>query len=237
MSDHLSSTTLSALADGELSGDQLALVNQHLADCAECTSSALAQVLLKAATARAGQRYVPPSELRERMVHLASQEVLHLRTLSSGRRTRPFRGFGSFGWAAAVALLLVCVSFFMILRSASAKSGWKSITDFAGLVTEVCDQHIAVLAANALPEVISSDGHTVKPWFQGKAVPSASTFLRASRQIRRWMGRTSYICVVNPRRNCCIALASIVSRCLCNRKPTALMPPVQYVGRTIPDFM
>jgi anti-sigma factor RsiW len=32
----------------------------------------------------------------------------------------------------------------------------------------VCDQHIATLAANAPPQVISSDRHTVKPWFQGK---------------------------------------------------------------------
>jgi anti-sigma factor RsiW len=39
---------------------------------------------------------------------------------------------------------------------------------FAALATEVCDQHIATLAANAPPEVVSSDRHTVKPWFQGK---------------------------------------------------------------------
>jgi anti-sigma factor RsiW len=36
------------------------------------------------------------------------------------------------------------------------------------LATEACDQHIATLAANAPPQIISSDRHTVKPWFQGK---------------------------------------------------------------------
>jgi anti-sigma factor RsiW len=75
----------------------------------------------------------------------------------------PSPGFRSFGWVAAVALLLVCVSLIMIERNARRTSA-----DFVGLVTEVCDQHIATLAANSPPEVISSDRHTVKPWFQGK---------------------------------------------------------------------
>jgi anti-sigma factor RsiW len=35
-------------------------------------------------------------------------------------------------------------------------------------VTEACDLHIAMLAANQPPQVISGDRHTVKPWFQGK---------------------------------------------------------------------
>jgi anti-sigma factor RsiW len=35
-------------------------------------------------------------------------------------------------------------------------------------MTEVFDQHIATLAANTPPQVLSSDRHTVKPWFQGK---------------------------------------------------------------------
>jgi len=32
----------------------------------------------------------------------------------------------------------------------------------------VYDRHLATLAANAPPQVLSSDRHTVKPWFQGK---------------------------------------------------------------------
>jgi anti-sigma factor RsiW len=163
LSDHLSSETLGALADGELSGDRLALVNQHLAGCAECTSRALAQALLKSATARAGNRYTPPPDLRERMVQLASQETSRLRTIPAGPTMRTSPGFRSFGWAAAVALLLVCVSLLMIGRNSPRPSA-----DFAGLVTEACDQHIAALTASSPPEVISSDRHTVKPWFQGK---------------------------------------------------------------------
>jgi anti-sigma factor RsiW len=38
----------------------------------------------------------------------------------------------------------------------------------AALVNEVFDQHIATLAASMPAQVISTDRHTVKPWFQGK---------------------------------------------------------------------
>jgi anti-sigma factor RsiW len=38
----------------------------------------------------------------------------------------------------------------------------------AALITEAFDQHIAALAAGPVPQVISTDRHTVKPWFQGK---------------------------------------------------------------------
>jgi anti-sigma factor RsiW len=62
----------------------------------------------------------------------------------------------------AVAVLLVCISLFV------DRHQQQTSFESASLVTEVSDQHIATLAANSPPEVISSDRHTVKPWFQGK---------------------------------------------------------------------
>ena len=73
MIDHLSDGILSAIADGELTADQLASANKHLAECPSCTSSALYQSLLKSATARAGHRFTPPPQLRERLALLAAQ--------------------------------------------------------------------------------------------------------------------------------------------------------------------
>jgi anti-sigma factor RsiW len=164
--EHLSSATLNALADGELSGDQLAGVNEHLSGCPQCTSSALFQSLLKSATARAGQRHAPPPDLRERLTRLAAKETALSQAGPSGRKLRPARSFSAYDWAAAAALLLVCVSLFFIAHNIQRNSGANA--EYAGLVTEVSDQHIATLAANSPPEVISSDRHTVKPWFQGK---------------------------------------------------------------------
>src|SRR5579863_371106 len=166
MTDHLSPTIQSALTDGELSVDQLVTTNQHLAGCRSCTTSALYQSLLKSATAKAGHRYAPPPDLKERLVRQIRQEA------SPRKGSRPdFKNPGSWGfiwngWAAAAAVLLVCVSILGVQKSGSRSAVASS--ESSALATEVCDQHIAALAANAPPQVISSDRHTVKPWFQGK---------------------------------------------------------------------
>jgi anti-sigma factor RsiW len=166
LSDHLSSATLNALADGELTGDEFVRVNLHLYGCPQCTSSALVQSLLKAATGRAGQRYVPPPDLQDRLTRLAAHETAYPQPAPSEQAPRPARSFAVYGWVAAVAVLLICAILFAVLRSTQRKA--VEFSEIAGLVTEVSDQHIATLAANAPPEVISSDRHTVKPWFQGK---------------------------------------------------------------------
>jgi anti-sigma factor RsiW len=166
MTDHLSPAIVNALVDGELTADQLAGANLHLAECPRCTSVALHQSLLKSATAKAGQRYAPPPQLQERLARLASQE-------DSGFQTPWFRPvpvtavrsvgrFGLMGWAAAVVLLLASVSMMFVQRAETASA------EHAALVTEVFDQHVATLAANIAPQVVSTDRHTVKPWFQGK---------------------------------------------------------------------
>jgi anti-sigma factor RsiW len=166
LSDHVSSALLNALADGELAADQLASVNQHLAHCPQCTSSALTQSLLKTATARAGHRFASPADLRERMVKLVSDEALRQQTAHSDSTLRPVRTLGAYGWTMAAAILLLCTSLVFVQRWMQRNSAASEA--HAGLVTEVCDQHIATLAENSPPEVNSSDRHTVKPWFQGK---------------------------------------------------------------------
>jgi anti-sigma factor RsiW len=166
MTDHLSPAILSALTDGELSVDQLVTTNQHLAECRSCTTGALYQSLLKSATAKAGLRYAPPSDLKERLVRQIRQEASPRKGSRLHFRHPDSWGFIWNGWAAAAAVLLVCVSILWVQKSGSRSAMVSS--ESSALATEVCDQHIATLAANAPPQVISSDRHTVKPWFQGK---------------------------------------------------------------------
>jgi anti-sigma factor RsiW len=163
LSDHLTSTVLNSLADGELSNDQLAIANRHLADCPQCTSTALTQSLLKSATARVGHRYAPPAHLQQRLAHLSKEESSRPKTAPTQSPAQPARGLSYLGWVAALAVLLISASLFFVQRNAQRNSPINST-----LLTEVSDLHIATLAANAPPQVLSSDRHTVKPWFQGK---------------------------------------------------------------------
>jgi anti-sigma factor RsiW len=170
MTDHLSLDVLSALVDGELTADQLASANQHLAVCPSCTSSALYQSLLKSATARAGHRYTPPPQLRERLALLAAQtnsqsqpRGIQVAPISP---SRSFGRFGSLGWAVAAALLLVTLSWVIVQRTAQRAE--RVSAEQAALVTEVFDQHVATLSDSQPLQVISTDRHTVKPWFQGR---------------------------------------------------------------------
>jgi anti-sigma factor RsiW len=158
MSEHLSQTIINALADGELTAEQLASAQEHLSECPACTSKALYQTMLKTATAKAGQRYSLPADLQQRLTKMASHQSPDIATTPVRPVGRPARVFNYVGWVAAAVLLLVFGSVFTMQRG----------TQRTALFTEVCDQHIAMLAGNLPPQVLSSDKHTVKPWFQGK---------------------------------------------------------------------
>lgn len=170
MSEHLSPATLSLLVDGELAAAQLAAANEHLAECATCTSQALAEALLKSTAAKAGRRYAVPRGFEARLAGLANGERVKAAEARSaaanesrgvGRWSSRWGapGWNSLGWSAAAAVLALAIGAGVWQRSALVSSQ---------AVGEVCDQHIATLAANLPPQVLSSDRHTVKPWFQGK---------------------------------------------------------------------
>jgi anti-sigma factor RsiW len=163
MSEHLSPLVLNALADGELSTDELRSAKQHLEDCLACSSAALDQCLLKSAVTRLGHRHQPPEDFTARVTAmLRSPDVKDRTTHAAIPRAR--RNAPSYLAIAAVLLLtmgigaLVTVLSFDHLNAAKARDA---------LMAEVTDAHVAMLAVSQ-PQVLSSDRHTVKPWFQGK---------------------------------------------------------------------
>lgn len=168
MSSHLTTTMLNCLADGELSPEQSAMVQEHLESCSACTSKALAQSLLKAAIAKSGHRYSAAPEFADRLKQLvASNSQGTDATPSQTSQWRPLRpswNLAFVGWALAAMLLLGGI---VVIGRNLPRSGQMS-ADTGALVTEICDLHVAASADSASAQVISTDRHTVKPWFQGK---------------------------------------------------------------------
>jgi len=135
---------LDAWVDGELPPDGAREFREHLRSCAECSAAALDAAQLKRAVAHAAVRYTPSQEFRAR---IAGQ-------IQSKPRPR---------WAwwpaalVAAAVLLVAAGLILTARQQSRRT-WQ----------EVSDLHVTDLASATPVEVVSSDRHTVKPWFQGK---------------------------------------------------------------------
>lgn len=166
MNDHLSAVTLNALVDGQLAAEELRGAKEHLDHCPACTSEALEFALLKNAVARNGQRHSMPAGLEAKV---RSQIAEHQTSATASSDAMGQRGtqrsMAFVGWAAAAALLLSVGS--AVVEQRARISDAAAIQN-ASLAAEVVDQHVATLANSQPPQVLSSDRHTVKPWFQGK---------------------------------------------------------------------
>src|SRR5438270_7264956 len=148
-------------ADGELEPAAQQAFAGHLQNCTECSAAVLEQQELKKAVRLAGKRFSAPPELYATVRRQAGSQA----------RIR-------YSWwkAAVVATCLVIV--------AAVGFAWYSGTrETNATVAQLVDQHVTMLASANPYDVISSDSHTVKPWFQGKlpftfnpAVPADSPF-------------------------------------------------------------
>ena len=149
MSCDLQQGKLNAYVDGECSQEELASMDAHLRTCPSCAADALGRLQMKRMTKAAAARYAPSPEFRLRIEK------------SIQAKGEPFWGFTwmpRFAAAAvAVALLLIVVSVVWTRHAAREQA-----------VAELLDLHVATLASANPVDVVSTDRHTVKPWFQGK---------------------------------------------------------------------
>lgn len=140
-------TKLEAYADGELSDEDLRAADSHIRACPSCAADLANHLLLRQETkAAALRRYAPSPEFRRRM-----QDKL---------TSRPHSAW--LAWATAAALAVVL--FAAVMLNYRQRQEHDQLRTFS----EVADLHVATLASSNPVDVVSSDRHTVKPWFQGK---------------------------------------------------------------------
>jgi anti-sigma factor RsiW len=134
--------------DGELSSAESAGLITHSRACATCAAELLARTQLKRAVHLAGKRYEPSAQLRNKIATGVGQK--------DSRSARQWR------WIAVAASIIVLASGALYQYIGSERMRQERV------YSELADLHVATLASPTPVDVVSSDRHTVKPWFQGK---------------------------------------------------------------------
>ncbi len=138
--------TLDTYLDGELSEEETRTFDAHVRSCPSCSGDALARVQTKRAIQVAGKRFAPSAEFRRRV----QQSIA----------PKPRRSL-RLGWMFAAAIAV-------ILAVGALTSTYMGTRSRDQVFSEIADLHVATLASSSPVDVISTDRHTVKPWFQGK---------------------------------------------------------------------
>ena len=157
---HPEALSVQAYFDGELDALATLEIEQHIEQCAECR--ALVQELEQTRTALRELPSVPvPAQLRARVTRALDRESARERGARNiwgrmMRRAQPFwLGALGGGVATAAAALLA----FVLWGAPLAQP----------LVDDLLDAHLRSLMSAHLIDVVSTDKHTVKPWFAGRA--------------------------------------------------------------------
>jgi anti-sigma factor RsiW len=139
-----------AYLDGELVATDAAELEAHLAGCPSCGRFRDDRIALRTAIAARIPRLEAPDLLRRR-VRVALREAS-----APSRARRP----AAWRWLAlAASLVIVSVGSW---RLGTRHTASEILTD------EVLASHVRSLMPGHLSDVVSTDQHTVKPWFNGK---------------------------------------------------------------------
>jgi anti-sigma factor RsiW len=154
----LSESVLHGYIDGELDAARAADFERHLISCPQCASVLEAQEGLRSSFQQVGLYERAPASLRGKL-----REQLNPAATVTAMPTRAGGRSPHWRWLAVAAI------FFL-----AAVLGWRLIPALGGnrgeteLASAIVDAHLRSLQPGHLVDVVSTDQHTVKPWFDGK---------------------------------------------------------------------
>lgn len=171
-----------AYVDRELDLTASLRMEQHLETCGSCSLARDRRTALQKSIRTAGLAYTANDSLEKRVrTAIAKDRVPASPTLSDRVASGPRkRALPLWRWElyAAVAVVVPCLLLAVLLLTPSRWQGEGRggvltgvavpVSSEQNLAGDVVASHIRSMMANHLSDVISTDQHTVKPWFDGK---------------------------------------------------------------------
>jgi anti-sigma factor RsiW len=137
--------------DGELDLVKSLEIEKHLGQCPACTQNYESLRGLQSRLRDNSLRFAPPANLEKRLRSSLRHEE------------KPRSPIFRWSWAVAAASLLAAVVIIWTVASISSRPSPDDL-----LAQEVVASHVRSLMPNHQTDVLSSNQHTVKPWFDGK---------------------------------------------------------------------
>ena len=172
-----------AYLDGELDAASALSVEMHLATCQDCQALRRSIEGIRAALRTDLTYHRADSAFRGRIARVLDPETAKVGQLPGVSRRRWAYRFwaGAFTGSLTTAAAAV-ITFFLVVPGPSDE-----------LLTDVVNAHLRSLMASHLVDVVSSDHHTVKPWFSAHTDVSPPVADFAREGYRLVGGRADYV--------------------------------------------
>jgi anti-sigma factor RsiW len=169
-----------AYCDGELDAAAAAEIERHLETCPDCANLLKDIEETRSALRKDAPYYRASNDLRERIASALDREEGKHRPRMAAWTTRSFLT-GAIGGSGLTALAAV-LAFVLLLQPAPTL-----------LVDDLTNAHLRSMMSDHLIDVVSSDRHTVKPWFAGHTDVSPPAVNFAPQGYTLVGGRADYV--------------------------------------------
>jgi anti-sigma factor RsiW len=156
-------SVLHGYLDGELDAARAAEFESHLLSCPQCVAELEAQENLRSTIQRAGLRERAPEKLRRNFQAALGGTSSTSEPAKTVTPMRPRTSVRPTWWLtlAAAAVFAIVLGSRFLPHPSQGRSGDE-------MTAAIVDAHLRSLQPGHLEDVISTDQHTVKPWFDGR---------------------------------------------------------------------